>query len=209
MIVTYEEAADFLKDSQLANDEAFCDTCDYADGFIKNYCQRKFEYGTYTEVLPGTGGNFIILTEDPVESVQQVFIDWAGEFPATSEILDLSQIHVEGRRLIYENGWLPQPNPFWGASMWGPTGDGVIKVVYKAGYYPTTEEDQAKPKMPRDLKFAAKKIIAIEWHRGAFSELFQSESLGDRSYSRGYGNGSSAPAYDVRITNVLDFHKRW
>jgi hypothetical protein len=211
MIVTYEEAAEFLKDPPLADDETFRDTCDFADGFVKNYCQRKFEYGTYTEVLPGTGGNFILLTEDPIESVDAVYIDWAGEFPPESQLLSLGQIHMEGRRLIYENGWLPQPNPFWGAQVIGPTGDQVVKVVYKAGYYPVTETDAAKPKMPRDLRFAVKKIVAIEQRRGASSELFQSESLGDRSYNRG---GSAAGEYgvvpyDARVMQTLDFYKRY
>jgi hypothetical protein len=211
MIVTYEEAAKFAGDEALADDESFVDVCDYADGFVKNYCQRQFEYGTYTEVLPGTGGNFIMLTEDPVESITAVYIDWTGQFPEGTRLSDLVQVHVEGRRLIYENGWLPQPNPFWGAQPLGPTGDQIVKVVYVAGYYPVTETNPAKPKMPRDLRFAVKKIIAIEWRRGSSSELFQSESLGDRSYARSSKTASQhgVSAYDSRIMETLDMHRRY
>lgn len=219
MIVDYNEAAlAVLQDDEtaaaaLAQKPSFRDCCEVADLFAKQYCNRQFEFATYTEELHGLGSNYVMLTEWPVKLIRALYVDFFGKFAADT-LVDDGTFHVEDRRkLIYENSLLPAPNPYWNSG-WASPVNNIAKVIYDAGYVAPTDVDPAHtgiPKMPGDLRMAVKRIIATDWRRGINGELMASESFDGYSYRRGSRgsalNPSAVDPYDERVYAILDQYK--
>lgn len=161
---------------------------------VEAYCGRLFDYDTYTEYYPGQGTAYLTLRNRPVHSVTSVHLDWdgySGQGPAPN--FDAGTLLVAGVDYYLDRrgegkpshtGLLVRVRGLWPTyfSRGGPQtvgqypvhADGLIRVVYVAGYQPVD--------MPADLKLATAEVAK---RMSTFTEnlgILGSERLGDRSF---------------------------
>lgn len=173
MIISVAEAAEWTGGD--ANDAQFQRLVGAVDAHVKRFCGRLFELQQrtiyprgwgYNAFIAGTRESYVLLDEMPVASIDEVRIDASGAFPA-STIVDTSSFVVTRNKLTYRSGYIPE-------------GEHVIQVQFTAGY---DAPGGTAPTMPEDLRDVCFELVAMKKSRGA-SEEFQSESIGDYSYTR-------------------------
>lgn len=133
-----------------------------ADDFIKNWCERDFEGGTFTEYHSG-GSAFVYLRNYPVTSITAVKVDPSGAFGSESVIpssayvvhTDWGVIQSLGGPLLPRagHGLVSNDIAFWSR---GPR---VVQVVYAT----------AAGAVPNDVKEAYARLVG-SWYRRVKTE---------------------------------------
>lgn len=197
MIVSYADAATFVGDAALATDAAFQAAHDAAEGFVRLYCRRQFDFARYTVRLIG-GDQWSVTLPENIITLVEVRLDRYGEFDS-STIADLPRFMIDGRTLTSLDTIMP-------LGPWGRAAS-TVQVVFDGGYYDVDDVDPLHvPKMPADLRRAVMKITASEW-RGGSGERFKSETLGEYSYTR--ETAGDAFPYDDGVRATLDEYACW
>ena len=158
-----------------------------ADAAIKKYCGRTLESATFTEYPKGYHTRSLRLKEQPVTSITSVHVDSLREFNASTLLTAGTDYQLINNMLFRVNGVWPgaRENRFGLLFDAQVPSDGVIKVVYVAGY----------ATVPADLTLAADMLVAYLLQSRISAAPYNSESLEDYSYSRdGAGNEPMIPA---------------
>lgn len=174
-IVTADDVATFLGNGADAADPSLLRLTDAVCAEVQRYCARKFLYvADRAEIVRGWGDDRIFLADAPIAVLTEVRVDSNRLFGADT-IIPTSQFAVSAG---YDD-----PRIWWPGNSF-PDGNGVVKVTWSGGYYPTADTDPAHlPKMPEDLRSAIIDEIAARCMRGS-SEKMKSESIGAYSYTR-------------------------
>ena len=135
---------------------------DSADAFIKNYCERDFEGGTFTEYHPG-GSEFVHLRNYPVLAVASVNVDAAYVFGAATLVPATAYVvHTDWG--VIQSLWGPiLPHARLGlvnaeVSFW-TRGPRVVQVVYTV----------ATGQVPSDVREAYARLTGY-WYRRVKTE---------------------------------------
>lgn len=157
-----------------------------ASAAIKKRCRRELEAADYTEYPQGFGTRKLLLKEKPINSVASVRIDPTRAFTASNTLLTADVDYKIQRNVLYRlnNVWPAARQNIFGllADAVVPS-DGIIKVVYNAGYSP----------IPDDLAAACELVVARWFGEAKDGEPMSSESLEDYSYSRATGANDADP----------------
>lgn len=130
---------------------------------IEKLCGRQFIARSYTENLHGTGTETLALAHRPVNSVTSIVtVSGAGSSETTSAV-DATTYRVDT-----DAGIIELLDGIWAR------GFRNVRIVYNAGY--TT--------VPYGVLQIAREVLAEYWEGRNRSPAFQSESLGDYSYTR-------------------------
>lgn len=116
-----------LSDEEIKLLEDLINACSTA---IESYCGRKFKDQIFTDEYDGTGKNYLLLEQYPVNTITTIHIDGA--------LLDSNEYKVKKK-----NGVLIRKNSVW------PIGDINIEIEYTAGY----------SVIPADLEQACKEFV--------------------------------------------------
>jgi hypothetical protein len=135
---------------------------DAADNFIKNWCDRDFEGGSFTEYHPG-GAPFVYLRNYPVASVTSVNVDSSYTFAATTLLPATAYVvHTDWGVIQSLNGPLFPPCRSGlvnrEVSVW-TRGPRVVQVVYAT----------ATGQVPGDVKEAYARLVG-HWYRRVKTE---------------------------------------
>lgn len=208
MIVTQQEAADFFDDPLFTEpqQQMFVSA---ADAFVKRYCGRPFERGTYTEII-ALNGNAAYTSED-ITSIGDVYADQFQQW-GSETLVDPANVTVDGNRIIFGAGYWP-PNYYSGYYAGAGAGEKVVKVTYTGGFWPWDDPDPLHvPKIPDDLRFATLRIVMTNRERGV-RQFYESEVFKHYSYDRRNYGGAVRQAgtadYDHLIVDILDSYRRY
>lgn len=147
-----------------------------AQAMAERFCDRAFDYNAaYSETVDGTGSLYLFISNTPIASITSVtrILD-----DGSTETVDSSAY----RKGHADTGTVVRLGSGWGdcRSRWT---EGVqnYTVVYAGGY------GSPGPAVPADLKVALYQLID-QWLAdspgGGLGPQFQSENLGDYSYTR-------------------------
>lgn len=172
---------------------------DAAELTVKNYCRQEFELRSYTEYYAGTDKRELILRQRPVVSLDNVWVDYYGEFgdnpsgsfPDPTKLVIGTDADCEwdgtwpvgsSNRVSY-SGILLRINTIWQMrsrayyplqlSPDAQSSDGSIKVQYTAGYSP----------IPLDVQYAVAYVVSYMRRTIPVGGELESERIGEYMYS--------------------------
>ena len=169
---------------------------------IAGYCSRIFKRGTYTEFIPASNRQALLLQQWPIASVSSIVDDGTTLVLNTDYRLD-AQDKAQGQ-VYRENGW----NGKWLVS--GLTSDArassrILTVTYIAGFYLPGDAlyvAGADDSLPMDLGMVCAQMVAESYYttkRGAYGNL---KSLSEGGLS--YGWGADSTSYGNLATGIND-----
>lgn len=169
---------------------------------IAGYCSRIFKRGSFTEFIPASGRQALILQQWPIASISSIADDGMPLTLNTDYRLD-AQDMAQGQ-IYRENGWESK----WLVS--GLTSDArassrIITVTYIAGYYLPGDPlyvAGADASLPMDLGMVCSQMVAESYYttkRQAYGNL---KSLSEGGLS--YGWGVDSAAYGSIATGIQD-----
>lgn len=198
--------------SDTAQDDLLADLILSASAHINKWCRRTFERTTYTEYPRCYGTRKVRFRQRPVLTLTSVYLDSTRTFAAGSlltvdedyalinqQLVRLSGVWpmaVENRRGLLANKQVPA--------------EGIVKVVYVAGYDPPGETPgtPASP-MPEDVIQACNLLIARDLGIAGAGESMQAENLEDYSYLRQRGGAErDEQGIPPEITGILAPYRR-
>lgn len=137
-LLTFVRLKDYFPDLS-DDDQAFYEVMiDAASSTANRYAKRRLAARDYTAIIDVRESRYLTLPEYPINSVDSLFIDPAGVFPADSEITDFI-IRSEEGTLYRLSGFRDAPSS--------------AKIIYNAGYTDT----------PPDLEFAV--VETLWWNK--------------------------------------------
>lgn len=157
-----------------------------ATALIQTRCRRQLLSATYTEYPQGFGNRKLLVKEKPITSITSIRIDPTRAFTADSTLLTAGVDYaLDGQTIFRLNGTWPaaRQNTFGLLADAVVPSDGIIKVVYVAGY----------SDVPADLAMACELLVARLFSEMREGEPLASESLEDYSYSRAGGANDADP----------------
>lgn len=163
MLTTVERARTMLR-ADPADDSFLGLLIAAASAAIETYCNRKFGYGEYTELVGGGGRHILLLRNYPIVSVASI-----------NGKTDLSSFTIEkDRGMIWRHGWTCRK---------------PVPVVYTAGYIlPDSETVDGVATLPADIEYGCVLMIqAMQREPGVTSER-----VGDLSVT--YAQETGMPA---------------
>ena len=146
-----------------------------ASAAIEDYCRRSFDAGTATEVRSGNNQPRLWLRNTPVVSVASVTVNGAEYTNADGS--DWTVVAATGE-LVRGSGLA---DPRFGP--WFPRGTSNITVVYDHGY----------ASVPGPVRRACILAVRSLAELAKASGVYDSESLGDYSYTRGSASQAAIP----------------
>lgn len=109
-----------------------------ASSAIEARCRRLFAYGTWTEVVDGVSGNYILLSNYPIHSVETI--------SSGDKELDAYQVDHQRGMLYRSCGW--------------PCHERSIVVTYTAGYtLPSDDPQDPESDLPASLEHACVLLV--------------------------------------------------
>lgn len=149
--------------------------------FIENFCDRKFESASYTELIHGNKTNTIIPKQWPIQSVTTLKISGTRAWADPASLIPSADYGIsnDSTTVTYYAGLIPK-------------GYDVVQLVYTAGY--TT--------MPNDLVLA--NLWASEW-------FYLHNQRGDSGRNSTGKQGESIGILDdipPMIRSILYFYRR-
>lgn len=164
-----------------------------AQAQAERYCRRTFDTATFTETYDGSGAGVLILRNAPITSITSVSaLSRNSDGTETASALsagtyrfdaDSGELFLVPRGLVKSFAFdsLGSPSPTWSRGASFTEGFQNYRVVYVGGY-------GGSYSMPADLKQAMYEMVdelftPIYLGQGD-SKQYQSETLGDYSYSR-------------------------
>ncbi len=142
-----------------------------ASAHVENHCRRVFASETLTEWHNGDGWARLWLRRAPVTSLTSVEVNGSAQ-----DVDDFTVNERTGELVWGTSGDYRHGNPF-------PRGRRNIKVIYVAGY----------ASVPTPVKEATVQVVKQLADAAAVSGVYQSESIGDYSYSLAQGTVDSLP----------------
>lgn len=160
-LTTLARAKIFLDISGDSKDGLITMLINQATGFIESYCKRNFLQQTYTdEVYDGTGGDTLVLKQNPVASVTRLQVNTSGDSSPAWQTIDSNNYFVDASGLVRLNnpvaGFLDQDA---GSFLPDPQ---KYRVTYAAGYLIdfANENDPTKHTLPQDLEYACQLLVS-------------------------------------------------
>lgn len=149
--------------------------------FVENYCDRKFESASYTELLHGNRSNTIVPKQWPIQSVTTLKISEARAWADPAALVASTDYGISNDSTVitYYAGFTPR-------------GYDVIQLAYTAGY----------SSIPSDLVLA--NLWASEW-------FYLHNQRGDAGRTSTGKQGESIGILDdipPMIRSILNFYKR-
>ena len=133
-------------------------------GVIKQYCGRKFILEIFTEYYDGSGTNFLVLSNYPIISLDNLYMDTQRLWGTDSVINIADDVQVEKASGIIR---------LWNNQSVFLCGKANVKVVYHAGY----------DAVPYDIQHACTLMVQHSYRRQYLDQRtgLVSETIGDRN----------------------------
>jgi len=164
--------ADTTKDTRVTR------LINFASALIESYCERKFEFQTFTEFHDGRNNNQLLLRQWPAQKPSSVSVSNAWEYNdgvVDSSIYDV----VEETTLVLRSGFFS-------------SGYRNVKVVYQAGY----------ATIPYDIQEACLMLVLL------FEQKRNDKRVGVNSKSKQGENISFVEDIPEDIQRILEKYKR-
>lgn len=175
LVTNAEVAASWPGFAKLPADEQAALITD-ASQAIEDYCRRSFGSGVVTEVRSGTNSSRLWLKNKPVSAILSVTIN--GTAHTNADGMDWQFVPATGELVRGVGHCDPRFGP------WFPAGTNNIEIVYLYGY-----ADVPGP-VKRACLLTVRQLATLATQSG----VYDSESIGDYSYTRGAGGLESIPA---------------
>ncbi len=135
---------------------------------IENYCFRSFAKGTYTEKINGSGGEYIILRNIPIESITSV--KFRDQFTGDEETIDGTEFTINDKvGIVYWNEFSESDSQFNG--LW-PEAQQNVTITYIGGY----EE------IPLPVQKVCADMVETMFDPSAANGAIEKEKLGEYFY---------------------------
>lgn len=125
-MITMDELKQFLFITTADYDEQLPNIIQMAESWVRFYCGRQFDYGTYTEMLT-TFGSYIYPTETPIEAVSNIVghadglfasgVNIAGYIVRKDEIYSYAFNEYSRVEITYNGGYTTIPKPVHDATL--------------------------------------------------------------------------------------------
>jgi hypothetical protein len=119
-MITVDELKQFLFITTADYDNQLPNIIQMAESWVRNYCGRQFDYGTYTETLTPSG-SYVYPTETPIDTVSSVVgyadglfasgVNVEGYIVRTDEIYSYAFNAYPRVEVTYNGGYTTIPKP--------------------------------------------------------------------------------------------------
>ena len=197
-LVTLAEVKTHLGVKSSTHDAQLASFITSAEANIYNWVRRtSFESATYTEYPQGLNSKWLRLREMPVTSITSVAIDSERTFASSATLATTEYSLINGGLYRVTGTWpgvVQRRSGLLGASV--QPSNGIIKVVYVAGY----------ATVPEDIKYCVKQAVArtIAVKGGG---ALKSESLDGYTYTLDSEAGRG-DALGEEVRKILNKYKR-
>ncbi len=139
-----------------------------ASELIEKYCERTFARATYTEIINGSGDQYIILRNLPIESITSV--KFRDQFTGEEETVDGTEFnYIANTGELYWNEYSDSTCQFNGS--W-PEAKKNVTVTYIGGY----------GDIPMPIQKACADMVEIMYDPSAAIGALEKEKLGEYFY---------------------------